>query len=101
MNQTTGYAGIDEDHYGGMTPTGTVIRDAWVFGILPPEETCKGWSPARLQQLYDKVHQAWAPYGHLASRLPPDLAERHRQIHDEAIARAKAQGWAMELGDYD
>lgn len=101
MNEPRGYVGIDDDDYGGMTPAGTIIRDAWVFGILPPEERCKGWAPGRLQNLYEQVWQAWEPYGHMASRLPPELAERHRLIHDEAIARAKALGWQAELGDDD
>ena len=33
------YVGIDDDYFGGMTPIGTIIRDAWVFGILPESET--------------------------------------------------------------
>lgn len=101
MNTPKTYAGINDDDFGGMTPIGTIIRDAWVFELLPREETCKGWTPGRLQELYERVHQAWVPYGHLASNLPPELAERHRQIHDEAIAHAKGQGWAPELGDND
>lgn len=95
------YAGIDDDKFGGMTPAGTIIRDAWVFGILPREETCKGWTPGRMQKLYEQVWQAWEPYGHMASRLPPDLAESHQRIHGEAIARAKALGWQAELGEDD
>ncbi len=101
MTETRTYAGIDEDKFGGMTPAGTIIRDAWVFGILPREETCKGWTPGRMQKLYEQVWKAWEPYGHMASQLPPELAELHRQIHDEAIARAKALGWQAELGEND
>jgi hypothetical protein len=26
-----------------MTTTGKIIRDAWVFELLPATETCKGW----------------------------------------------------------
>jgi hypothetical protein len=101
MTEPRTYAGIDNDEFGGMTPVGTIIRDAWVFDILPREETCEGWSPARLQALYEQVWTAWEPYGHLASRLPPELAEHHRLIHDEAIARAKALGWQATLGEDD
>lgn len=100
MSQTI-YVGIDNDDYGGMTPTGTIIRDAWVFGILPEEETCAGWTVARLQDLYAKVSTAWEPYGHLVSHLPPELRERHARIHGAAVARAKASGWSPELGDED
>jgi len=87
------YMGIDEDYFGGMTPTGTLIRDAWVFGLLPETETCQGWTYDRMELLYDQVHQAWQPYGHLVSRLPPELRERHTRIFEGAIARARAQGW--------
>jgi hypothetical protein len=93
------YAGIRNDDYGGMTPAGTIIRDAWVFGLLDESETCAGWSPGQMQQLYDQVHTAWAPYGHLASKLPPALAERHQRIHGEAFARARALGWTPLLED--
>ena len=101
MNQDRKYSGIHEDRFGGMTPTGTIIRDAWVFGILPEEETCAGWTPHQLQDLYDKVHQAWEPYGHLVSRLPPELRERHSRIYEAAVQRAREQGWSPELDDDD
>ncbi len=87
------YVGIHQDTWGGMTPTGNIIRDAWLFGILDESEDCRGWTPRQLQELYDKVHQAWAPYGHLVSNLPPELQERHRRIYDEAVRRARALGW--------
>lgn len=95
------YAGLDQDPHGGMTPTGNIIRDAWVFGIIPETETCAGWTAQGIQDLYDKVTAAWAPYGHLASRLPPELRERHERIYRAAIERARAHGWNPELGDGD
>lgn len=90
------YIGIDEDTYGGMTPQGTIIRDAWVFGLIPETQTCKDWSRDQIQALYDKVDAAWAPYGHLASRLPPELQEKHRRIYDAAIVRARSLGWSPD-----
>ena len=93
------YAGIDNDEQGGMTPIGAIIRDAWVFSLIPEHETCAGGSIDRLQKLYDQVHLAWEPYGHLASRLPPELAERHRRIHDAAVRRARELGWNPALDD--
>lgn len=93
MSHQTTYVGIDNDDFGGMTRIGTIIRDAWVFGILPETETCAGWSMARMQTVYDAVAEAWEPYGHLPSRLPDDLRERHQRIHGEALRRAKEQGW--------
>lgn len=93
MQRTKTYVGIDQDAYGGMTPTGTIIRDAWLFGILPPEETCEGWSVDRIQAIYDQVSSAWEPYGHLASRLPPELRERHREIYEQALQKARQRGW--------
>lgn len=93
------YVGIDQDIQGGMTPTGTLIRDAWVFGILPETETCAGWDPQRIQVLYDRVSDAWEPHGHLVSQLPAELRERHRRIHDAAMVQARARGWDPELDD--
>lgn len=87
------YVGIYNDLHGGMTPTGGIIKDAWVFGLIPEEETCEGWKLADIQNLYDKVSAAWAPYGHLVSNLPPELRERHARIHDAAIQRARETGW--------
>lgn len=29
------YVGIDQDRYGGMTAMGAIIKDAWVFSLLP------------------------------------------------------------------
>jgi hypothetical protein len=93
------YVGLDADYFGGMTPTGTVIRDAFVFGLLPETETCVGWTYGRIEELYDRVSKAWEPYGNLASLLPEDLRKRHERIFGDAIARARALGWAPELGD--
>ncbi len=95
------YIGIDHDHYSGMTPTGTIIRDAWVFGLLAETETCAGWDVGRIEQLYDRVTAAWEPYGHLASKLPPELRARHERIYGEAVRRARELGWEPELGDDD
>lgn len=101
MNNPDIYVGLNEDLYGGMTPTGTVVKDAWLFDIIPPEEDCKGWSKQRMQELYDKVYTAWEPYGHMVSLLPPELRKRHAEIHDAAIERARKLGWNAELGDDD
>ncbi|MFW5453046.1 hypothetical protein [Thioalkalivibrio sulfidiphilus] len=90
---TDTYVGIHNDLHGGMTAIGTIIKDAWVFGLIPKDETCEGWKLADVQMLYDKVSAAWAPYGHLVSRLPPELREKHTRIYDAAIARAQAAGW--------
>ena len=45
------YVGIDKDINGGMTTTGKIIRDAWIFGILPETETCEGWLPQGIETL--------------------------------------------------
>jgi hypothetical protein len=95
------YVGVHNDHNAGLTDVGRVVRDAWVFGILPETETCEGWSMQRIQLLYDQVSDAWAPYGHLASALPEELRERHRRIYDEAVAAARARGWDPELDASD
>ena len=95
------YEGIYNEPNGAMNPTGNIIRDAWVFGILPETETCEGWAMQRIEGLYDQVTAAWAPYGHMVSQLPPELAEKHKRIYDQAIAHARKQGWDPGLGDED
>ena len=87
------YVGIDKDPKGAMNPTGNVIRDAWVFGLLPETETCEGWEPQRIQDLYERVTLAWEPYANLPSRLPPDLLQRHQRIYAAAVKQARKQGW--------
>ena len=100
MNKNV-YIGIHNDAQGGMTHIGMVIKDAWVFGLLPETETCEGWLPSQIQVLYEKVYAAWEPYGHLPSRLPTDLLERHARIHSAAMERGREHGWDPELGDDD
>ncbi len=92
MSERT-YEGIDKDPKGAMNPTGNIIRDAWVFGLIPESETCEGWNPGAIQALYEKVSAAWEPYAHLPSRLPPELLERHRRIYSAATERARSLGW--------
>jgi hypothetical protein len=101
QTRTATYAGVDQEDNHGMTLTARIIRDAWVFGILPEGNTFAGKTVGDLQNLFEQVHQAWEPYGQLPSRLPPELAQRHGRIHDEAVQRAKAAGWSAELGDDD
>jgi membrane peptidoglycan carboxypeptidase len=95
------YHGIDQEPRGGMTPTANIVRDAWVFGIIPETETCAGWTLQGIESLYDKVSNAWGPYGHLASRLPPELRERHARIYGAAVENARRQGWDPELDEND
>jgi hypothetical protein len=87
------YAGIDKDYCGGMTRIGNMIRDAWLFGILPETEKCESWTNSQLQVIYEQVNREWDKYGCLVSNLPDDLRERHREINDRAIEKARALGW--------
>ena len=95
------YGGIETEANGGMTLHGRVIRDAWVFGILPENDGFAGRNAADMQKLMDQVHEAWEPYAQLPSRLPPELAERHRRIHAAAVEQARQRGWDPELGEDD
>ncbi len=90
------YVGINNEVNGGMTTIGKIIRDAWVFGIIPETETCENWNLAGIDALLDKVNAEWDKYGCLVSRLPEELFERHQKIHGEAVVRAKAAGWSGE-----
>ncbi len=96
MRKKKTYVGIHNDATGGMNPIGNIIRDAWVFGILPETETCEGWTIDRIGALDDKVTKAWEPYGHLASRLPPDLRERHERIYSQIIEATGQKDWSSE-----
>jgi len=99
MDNTKRYTGIDKDPYGAMNSTGNIIRDAWVFGIIPETETCAGWTVQGIDALYDKVAVAWEPYGNMVSNLPQELRERHHRIYTAAVERARSLGWNPELGD--
>ena len=87
------YPGIFNDRYGGMTDTGKIIREAWVFGILPEDETCEGWPMTRIERLWEQVQDEWARYGFQVLALPPELRERFERIQTEALERARAAGW--------
>ena len=90
------YAGLDNDINGGMTMIGKIIRDAWVFDILPETEKCEGWQISRIDAIHQQVNQEWDKYGCMVSSLPEDLRARHKRIYDEAIVQAKARGWDPE-----
>jgi hypothetical protein len=87
------YQGIFKEELGSMNPSGNIIRDAWVFGLLPETETCEGWTKGQIEALYDKVTVAWEPYGHIVSSLPDDLREKHQRIYSAAIKYARENGW--------
>jgi hypothetical protein len=95
------YQGIHKDPTGAMNPTGNIIRDAWLFGLIPESQTCEGWTGTMVDALYDKVTVEWGKYGYLVSNLPEELRARHQRIYDEAIATAREKGWDPELGDDD
>jgi len=103
MNQPKIYPGLDHDSNGGMTTVGKIIRDAWLFDILPESETCEGWGVARIDVIYQQVNAEWDKYGSMVSSLPDELKSRHKRIYDEAIAQAKTRGWDPEniAGDVD
>lgn len=93
------YPGLLDDHDGGLTPLGRTVMDAWVFGLIPETQTCAGWTAGQMQELVERVHEAWMPHGHLPSRLPAQLRASHARIYDAALQRARAAGWDPELGD--
>ena len=97
MTNSKVYEGIDKDPTGAMNPTGNIIRDAWVFGLIPETETCEGWTLDRLDALYDRVSDEWQKYGHLVSQLPQKLRDRHRRIYDRAVRRARQAGWEPDM----
>ena len=93
------YCGLDKDQFGGMTPIGNLIRDAWVFGILPEGETCENWTHDRLQAIHNQTQVEWDKYGCLVSNLPDELRERHSRINSDAVEIARKLGWEPEILD--
>ncbi len=98
---TKRYVGIDKDINGGMTDTGRIIRDAWAFGLIDESETCEGWAPQGIEDLWGKVNQEWEKYGFRVSQLPDDLREKYLRIQEVALQRARDAGWDAELDDDD
>jgi len=84
-----------------MTSIGKIIRDAWVFELVPETEMCEGWNSSAINALLQKVNDEWDKYGCLVSQLPPALMERHQRIHGEAVEKAKASGWRGEQETQD
>ena len=101
MGRPNTYVGVNNDVNGGMTNIGKIVRDAWVFELLPETETCEGWNQGQVDVLLDKVNAEWDKYGCMVSLLPEALRERHKRIHDAAVASAKAAGWSGELETID
>jgi len=93
LKQQKHYVGIDKDMYGGMTDSGKIIRDAWVFGLIPESETCEGWLPQGIEDLWRRVSAEWEKYGLQVGNLPAELREKYLRIQNEAFARARAAGW--------
>lgn len=91
------YVGIHNDRHGGMTAIGGIIKDAWVFGLIPETETCEGWQLPQIQLLHDRVSAEWDRHGLLVGNLPPELRERHERIHAGAVQRARDLGWIPGL----
>ena len=77
------YPGISNDHFAGMTPIGTIIKDAWVFGLLPVDETCENWSHDRLQIIHDQTKTEWDKYGCLVADFGPAMALLDQRYRDD------------------
>ena len=99
MSKVKPYVGIHNDRYGGMTEIGKIIRQAWAFGLIPEHETCEGWLPQGLQDLWMRVSAEWEKYGFQVGNLPDDIRERFMRIQREAMERARAAGWEPEMDD--
>lgn len=100
MSEKMIYPGFHADTH-GITQLGRIVLDAWLFDLIPREEDCAGWDLQRMQALMEQVNRQWDQYGNLPSRLPPDLAARHRELYDWAIQRARERGWNPELDEED
>ena len=90
------YVGIYNDQNGGMTDTGKVIRDAWIFDLIPETETCEGWLRQGIQSLWEKTSEEWEKYGYLVSNLPEEQRQKFDRIQAAAVERARSSGWDPE-----
>lgn len=99
--KSNAYPGLAHDSEGGMTHLGRIVKDAWVFSLIPESEDCTDWGLDQMQILADQVAKEWDTYGNLPSRLPAELRERHTRIYTQAIDRAREGGWDPELFDED
>ena len=82
------YSGLKNDENGGMTHFGQMVKDGWVFGLIPDSEDCTGWDSGQMQNLYDKICNEWEKYANLPSLLPEELRNRHAKIYQDAIKHA-------------
>lgn len=96
MQQPPTYVGLDQEINGGMTSTGKIIRDAQVFGLIPEDETCAGWTAAGIETLWEKVNVEWEKHGFSVAALPDPLRARFLRIQSAAVDRARAAGWSGE-----
>ena len=76
-----------------MTYLGGLVKDAWIFGLLPETQTCQGWTHGAMEALGVKVQAEWEKHGFKVNDLPEAIRLAHERIHAEAIIRARAQGW--------
>lgn len=95
------YVGIDDDRHGGMTDIGRIIRDAWAFGIIPESERCRGWRTQAIEQLWQKVQDAWSGVGYQVANMPEEVRGRYLLIQQQAVEMARQSGWDPELLDDD
>lgn len=84
-----------------MTDTGKIIRDAWAFGLIDESESCEGWLPQGIEDLWRRVQEEWEKYGFRVNNMPDELRARYLRIQDDALRRARDAGWSPELGDDD
>ncbi|OOZ39255.1 hypothetical protein BOW53_12410 [Solemya pervernicosa gill symbiont] len=93
MKSAEKYVGIHNDRNGGMTEMGKIIRNAWIFGMIPERESCEGWPATGIKKLWRRVDAEWEQYDYMVGNLPDDLRQRFSRIHSEAVERARESGW--------
>ena len=90
------YVGIDNDINGCMTDTGKIIRNGWVFGLIPESETCEGWVAGQIEELWRKNNVEWEKYGFQVGQLPDEMRETFMRVHQAAMEKARESGWDGE-----
>jgi len=87
----SGYAGLHNDQNGGMTHWGQMVKDAWVFGLIPDTEDCAGWTDGQLQVLYEKI---WGRMGKVCASAEPPASGTTTTLytHTPGSDRARQSG---------
>jgi hypothetical protein len=98
MNNPKRYVGIYNDEQGGMTNIAKMIRDAWLFDLIPETETCEGWLPTQLQVLYEGFMPLGAPLATSQVNLTPHCRKNISEFKQKPLNTPANTAGTQNLG---